>query len=44
MILLDKGGIALDADVPLSRPRRRGSPEAAALEERILSRLLRGET
>lgn len=40
IILLDGGGIALDVDVPLARPRRRGSPEAAALEERILSRLL----
>ena len=40
IILLDKGGIALDIDVPLPRPRRRGSPEAAALEERILAQLL----
>lgn len=40
IILLDRGGIALDVDVPLPRPRRRGSPEAAALEERILAQLL----
>jgi sulfonate transport system ATP-binding protein len=40
IILLDKGGIALDVDVPLARPRRRGSPEAAALEDRILTQLL----
>ena len=40
IIVLDKGGIALDVDVPLPRPRRRGSPEAAALEERILAQLI----
>ena len=44
IILLDRGGIALDVDVPLPRPRRRGSPEAAALEERILAHLLGGES
>ena len=43
VIMLDKGGIALDVDVPLPRPRRRGSAEAAALEARILARLL-GDT
>ena len=43
VIMLDDGGIALDVDVPLPRPRRRGSAEAAALEARILARLL-GET
>ena len=42
VIMLDKGGIALDEDVPLPRPRRRGAPEAAVLEARILSRLLDG--
>ena len=40
VIMLDKGGIALDVDVPFPRPRRRGSPEAAALEATILARLL----
>ncbi len=39
VIMLDEGGIALDIAVPLPRPRR-GAPELAALEERILSRLL----
>jgi len=40
VIMLDRGGVALDLDVSLPRPRRRGAPELAALEERILSRLL----
>ena len=40
VIMLDGGGVALDVDVPLPRPRRRGSAEAAALEARILARLL----
>ena len=44
VVLLDRGGIALDLDVPLPRPRRRSSAEAAALEERILARLLESES
>jgi sulfonate transport system ATP-binding protein len=40
VVMLDKGGIALDIDVSIPRPRRRGSPEAAELEALILSRLL----
>ena len=43
VVMLDRGAIALDVEVPLPRPRRRGSPEAAALEARILARLL-GDT
>lgn len=42
VILIDHGRIALDLDVPLPRPRRRGSAELAALEGQILSRLLGG--
>ncbi len=44
IIVLEKGGISLDVDVPLDRPRRRGSSEAAALEERILAQLLGSES
>ncbi len=40
VIMLEDGGVALDVDVPLPRPRRRGSAKAAALEARILARLL----
>ncbi len=43
VIMLEAGGIALDVEVPLPRPRRRGSAEIAALEARILARLL-GDT
>jgi sulfonate transport system ATP-binding protein len=40
IVLIEDGAIALDVDVPLARPRRHGDPEAAALEARILERLL----
>jgi sulfonate transport system ATP-binding protein len=40
IILLEDGAITLDVPVDLPRPRRRGAPEAAALAESILSRLL----
>ena len=43
VIMLEAGGIALDVEVPLVRPRRRGSAQLAALEARILARLL-GDT
>jgi hypothetical protein len=31
--------VKLGIDVPIARPRRRGSPQVAALEERILRHL-----
>ena len=40
IILLDHGRIAMDVAVDLPRPRRRGSPEAAAIEGAVLDRLL----
>jgi len=40
IILIDEGRIALDLDVPLPRPRRRGNAESARLEGLILERLL----
>ena len=40
IVLIAEGGIALDLAVELPRPRRRGAPEAAALESRILDHLL----
>ena len=40
ILLIENGAIALDVAVDLPRPRRRASPEAAALEESILARLL----
>jgi sulfonate transport system ATP-binding protein len=43
VVMIENGAVTLDLEVPLPRPRRRGSPEAAALEERILSRLLQPE-
>ncbi|WP_029356726.1 ATP-binding cassette domain-containing protein [Bosea sp. 117] len=42
VILIDEGHVALDLDVPLPRPRRRGSAELAELEGRILARLFGG--
>ncbi len=41
MVLIEDGAVRLDLPVPLPRPRRRGTPEAAALEARILAHLLR---
>jgi sulfonate transport system ATP-binding protein len=39
ILLIEDGRIALDIDVPLPRPRRRGSPAFAALEQQVLDRL-----
>ncbi|AXQ95725.1 ATP-binding cassette domain-containing protein [Cereibacter azotoformans] len=38
IVMLDQGRIAMDIDVTLPRPRHHGAPEAARLEEAILSR------
>ncbi len=40
ILLLDAGRIVMDVPVDLPRPRRRGDPAAAAIEGRILDRLL----
>jgi sulfonate transport system ATP-binding protein len=40
VILIEGGRVALDEDVELPRPRTRGNPRFAALEERILRRVL----
>jgi sulfonate transport system ATP-binding protein len=40
ILLLDDGAVMLDVPVDLPRPRRRGDREAAAIEGRILDRLL----
>lgn len=39
VLLIDGGRVALDLDVPLPRPRQRGSAELARLEGRILDQL-----
>lgn len=39
VVVIDGGRIALDLPVPLPRPRRHGSVEAAGIEARILDRL-----
>ena len=36
VVLIEDGVIKLEIDVPIERPRRRGSPQVAALEQRIL--------
>ena len=41
ILLLEDGAVAMDVAVDLPRPRRRGDREAAAIEGRILDRLLR---
>lgn len=41
VILIEEGRIALDERVPLARPRSQGDPAFAALEQRILDRVLR---
>ena len=41
ILLLEDGKVALDVTVDLPRPRRRGDLPAAAIEGRILDRLLR---
>ena len=40
ILLLDDGRVGMDITVDLPRPRRHGDPEAAAIEGRILDRLL----
>jgi sulfonate transport system ATP-binding protein len=40
ILLLDAGRVAMDVTVDLPRPRRRGDPAAAAIEGKILDRLL----
>ena len=42
ILVLDAGRVAMDVPVDLPRPRRRGDPQAAAIEGRILDRLLAG--
>lgn len=42
ILLVEDGLVAMDVRVDLPRPRRRGDPLAAAIEGRILDRLLRG--
>ena len=39
VVVIDQGRIALDLDIPVPRPRRRGSVELARLEGRILDQL-----
>jgi sulfonate transport system ATP-binding protein len=41
IVLIEDGRIALDIDVPFARPRRRGAVQFGALEEQLLSRLLK---
>jgi sulfonate transport system ATP-binding protein len=43
VVLIEDGVVALELEVPLPRPRRRGDPRAAALEARILEHLFRDE-
>ena len=40
VLLIDRGGIALDATVALPRPRSRASPGFAELEDRVLRHIL----
>lgn len=42
VVVLDEGRIAMDLTIDLPRPRRHGSPQAAALEQKILDRLFGG--
>ncbi|XLZ71055.1 ATP-binding cassette domain-containing protein [Massilia sp. SR12] len=44
VLLVEEGRIALDLPVPLARPRRRGDAAFAALEQRLLERLLQPPT
>ena len=39
VVLIEDGIVKLEIDVPIARPRRRGSPQVAALEQRILGHL-----
>jgi sulfonate transport system ATP-binding protein len=43
IVLIEDGAIALDIEIDLPRPRRRGSVDLARLEERILRQLLRSD-
>jgi sulfonate transport system ATP-binding protein len=40
VLLIEDQGVALDEAIPLSRPRQRGQASFAALEDRILRRVL----
>ena len=40
IVMLDKGKITLDVEVPLARPRERGQAEFAALEGKVLRHVL----
>ncbi|MFN3495311.1 MAG: sulfonate ABC transporter ATP-binding protein, partial [Hydrogenophaga sp.] len=40
VILIENGAIALDEPVPMARPRSRGDAVFAAIEKRILDRVL----
>jgi sulfonate transport system ATP-binding protein len=40
VILIEDGAVSLDERVDLPRPRSRGNPKFAALEKRILDRVL----
>ncbi|MBN3723103.1 ATP-binding cassette domain-containing protein [Burkholderia sp. Ac-20379] len=42
ILLIESGKIALDQTVPLDRPRARASSSFAALEDRVLQRVLKG--
>jgi sulfonate transport system ATP-binding protein len=41
VVVLDHGGVAFELRVSHPRPRRRGSADLAAIEGRLLTRLLR---
>lgn len=41
VVLIEDGRITLDERIPLARPRSRGNPKFAQLEEHILSRVLK---
>jgi sulfonate transport system ATP-binding protein len=40
ILVMEDGGVALDLRVDVPRPRRRGEPDLARLEGRILDHLL----
>ena len=40
VLLIDRGGLALDATVTLPRPRSRTAPGFAALEDRVLRQII----
>ena len=44
IVLIEDGRIALDIDVPFERPRRRGAVQFGALEEKLLSTLLKSSS